>query len=62
MIRIRFDGPNKPEIISVEPDHEIEYTEWIRDDGDDWILVIHFNSRSRFGWTGDQVRILPKKK
>ncbi len=60
MIRIRFDGPDRPEIISVEPDDDIEHVEWSQD-GDDWILVIRFGkNQDRFGWTGNQVRITKK--
>ncbi len=62
MFRIKFDGPDQPQIISVEPDDNVEFTEWIQD-GNGWVLEIHFfRQDDRFGWSGDQVRFVKKSK
>ncbi len=42
-LRIKFDGPDKPEVISMVPDENIDSSEWLQD-GDDWVLVIRFTT------------------
>jgi hypothetical protein len=58
MLRIKFDGPDQPQVIQIEPDDAIDFTEWVKEGGD-WVLVVHFGKDQRkFGWSGDQVRII----
>ncbi len=41
-LRIKFDGNIKPDIISMEPDENVDSVDWMMVEND-WVLVIRFN-------------------